>query len=319
MRWLSVLALLGIGAAARQVWDWTSTFPGPRTTSPSDPSACGNGGWGAAYAYACPHLAVLTSDMLAAARYDGNGPGDFVYATAGGGSDADCGTCYQVQLLDAERQWRPDFPLLVVQVTNSGFDVMPGQLDLFMGAGGFGFFTACNSDCGSRFCQGGGCREAMYEGPFDAWVNPHFPDPNACYSGGVKWLNETGEDLLWGYCRSLSGGGNQSKDQMLWDSCFQTNRLLLHQNFVATRYERVRCPRGLYLATGLRRLDDAAFPAPGKALPLTRSCQGSREGGHYCVTTMQDCCVPSCAWPGKAPADPDFPRVDRCSRQGLPL
>ncbi len=265
---------------------------------------------------------MLTSDMVSAGRYDGYAQEDFVYATAGGSSDADCGTCYQVQLLDAERQWRSDFPLVVVQVINSGFDVMEGQLDLFMGGGGFGYFTACNKDCGSRYCQGGPCKAGMYQGSFEAWVNPHYPDPNACYAGGIKWLNETSENLVWSYCQSLSGGGaTQSKDEMLWDSCYHSNRLLFHQNFVATRYERVQCPRGLYMTTGLRRSDDASYPLPDKGLLLARSCRGSRESGHYCVTSMQDCCVPSCAWPGKVPggADPAFFRVDRCLRDGSPV
>jgi hypothetical protein len=37
--------------------------------------------------------------------------------------------------------------LVVVQAVNSGFDVIPGQLDVFMGAGGFGWYDACNVDC----------------------------------------------------------------------------------------------------------------------------------------------------------------------------
>lgn len=69
---------------------------------------------------------MFSDDMLAAAKYDKLDK-NFVYAMAGSGSDSDSGICYQVQLLDAEKVWRSNFPMLVVQVINSGFDVQPGQ------------------------------------------------------------------------------------------------------------------------------------------------------------------------------------------------
>lgn len=36
---------------------------------------------------------------------------------------------------------------------NSGSDVASGQLDIMMGAGGMGIFTAVNSDCQNRHCN----------------------------------------------------------------------------------------------------------------------------------------------------------------------
>ncbi len=57
-------------------------------------------------AFACPHHAIF------AAAYDGL-DADFVYAVAGSATDAQCGECYQVQLLDAERVWSHTFPQLV--------------------------------------------------------------------------------------------------------------------------------------------------------------------------------------------------------------
>lgn len=308
-------------AAPRQLWTWKGgDIPGPRPTSPLTPSACSNGGVGEDYAYACPHQAMLTQDMRLAAEFDGVHD-TFVYALAGSGTDQECGTCYQVQLLDAERVWRPDFPQLVVQIINSGYDVMPGQLDLFMGGGGFGYFTACNSDCGTHFCQGGKCSRGMYAGDFAAWTQAHFLDPNTCYGGGVKWLNETSPKHLEQMCRALSNNETLYKDLVLQDSCILTNRALFHQNFVSTKYTRVQCPEGLYRLTGIRRKDDAdqTFPLPHVDNLLNESCNGSRNEGHYCVTTMQDCCVPSCSWGGKVDTVAGYGRVDRCTRDGLVL
>jgi len=288
------------------------------------PSACGNGGGNGAYGFACPSLMMLGDPMMAAARADGLDH-DFVYAVAGGASDQDCGKCFQVELLDAEREWRPDFRGLVVQVVNSGYDVLPYQLDLFMGAGGFGYFTACNSDCDARYCQGGGCRRAMYAGDFRAWVDAVYYDPNLCYSGGIKWLDQKANTQdLQRLCEGLVGNENKTlpKNKHTIDSCFRTNKELYHQNFVRTRSAPVRCPRHLTELTGLRRLDDSLLPDPHPGLPLDHECVGDRSRGRYCVTTMQDCCKMSCSWGGKIPQqalDSSHPCVHTCDRDGQTL
>jgi len=314
----STLAKLASGAK-RSLWSWEhGDIPQARTTTPTNPSACGNGGYGQDVAFACPHQSMMSQDMHFASVYDRLDK-DFVYAVAGSGTDAECGTCYQVQLLDAERVWRDNFSPLVVQTINSGFDVMAGQLDLFMGAGGFGYFTACNSDCPATFCQGGPCKQGMYDGDFAAWTQAHYADPNQCYSGGVKWLNETSNKEVEVLCRALSNGQQDYKDLVLFDSCVKTNRALFHQNFVSTKYTRVQCPPGLYRLTGMQRQDDRDFPLPDTQLTLDKTCTGSREGGRYCVTTMSDCCVPSCAWPGKVNTKEGYGRVDRCNREGQAL
>ena len=325
MRFLSTLMSLAVAAAASHntsLWSWTGDdVPRPRLQDgPYTPSACGNGGGGGPpYAYACPHHAMLSDDMLAAAAFD-KLEGEYRYAVAGSDSDALCGACFQVQLLDAERVWRPDFPLLIVQIVNSGFDVMQGQFDLFVGAGGMGYFTALNADCGSKYCGGGPCRESMYEGSFADWTYSPFPDPNPCYGGGLRLLNETSEAEVRERCLALSGNGtSEYKDKVLYDTCVRANLELYHQNFVSSRYLRVQCPRGLYMLTGLRRDDDARFPLPHPGLAFTNECHGSREAGHFCVTSMADGCVPSCAWPGKVTTDPEWRRVDRCGRDGRVL
>ena len=276
-------------------------------------SACGNGGGGSNQGYACPHMMMLSDEMIRAARSDGLNR--FVYAVAGGSSDRECGACYQVQLLDAEREWRKDFPYLIVQIVNSGFDVLSGQLDIFMGAGGFGYFTACNQDCSTAYCQGGPCSKGMYEGNFKQWVNAQYNDPNLCYSGGIKWLDKKNTTDLYRLCKGLSN----NKSNTTTNSCVRTNLQLFHQNFVSTRYERVQCPPNLYHMTGLHRLDDNTLPLPSLGLPLTKSCTGSRAQGHFCVTTMQDCCKMSCSWGGKIPSyalDPTWPCIATCHRNG---
>jgi len=255
--------------------------------------------------------------MIDAAKRDGL-YSRFAYAVAGSASDNECGKCYQLQLLDAEREWRPNFQQLVVQVVNSGFDVMSYQFDIFMGAGGFGYFTACNADCRTNYCQGGACAAAMYTGSFKQWVNAQYNDPNLCYSGGIKWLDQKNKTELLRLCRGL-GKGNSTVMKDTVDSCYRTNMGLYHQNFVQTRSARVQCPAGLVNVTGVKRLDDRNYPKPNHRMSLPNVCKGSREEGHYCVTTMQDCCKMSCSWSGKIPSqalDATHACVKTCDREG---
>lgn len=316
MKLLLLLVVLARSAQSTNRVVFQDGPPGPRWTTSYAPSACANGGgqWDAV-AFACPHMAMLTDDMLAAAEHDGL-VADFVYAVAGGASDGDCGACYQVRPLQAERHWRPDFPQLIVQIVNSGFDVMSGQMDLFVGAGGMGYFTAVNRDCASRFCNGGPCTRGMFGGDFAAWSNAQYSDPHLCYEGGVKWDNTSD---IWDLCRRLSGGEEGLKDRVLWDSCARSNLGWWHQNFYETQYERVACPLGLVSITGLWRSDDDHLPVPHVSNPLTQSCRGSLDSGHACLTTMHDGCVPSCSWPGKVGTVQGYGSVDRCDAQGQVL
>lgn len=315
------------------LWDWgqdlsrtviynKNIVPTERQTNTDGyGSACGNGNHDNNKGYACPHMMMFSPDMLLASMYDGIYD-SFFYATAGSSTDNDCGMCYQVRPYDAERVWNDSLSKrhVIVQIINSGFDVMSGQMDLFMGAGGFGYFTACNSDCQTRYCQGGACSGSMYSSSFDDWNRPHYQDPNPCYSGGIKWLDETPVDRIQELCLGLTNGDvKEYKNYVLIRSCFLSNQLLYHQNFLNTDYMRVKCPDGLTRLTGMKRNDDENFPLPHLENVLTNTCRGSRENGRYCVTSMQDCCKPSCSWSGKGSSDPKWSKIDTCDITGLPI
>jgi hypothetical protein len=260
-------------------------------------------------------MMMLSDDMILASTYDGLN-GDFLYATAGSASDSDCGACFQIKLLDAEQQWNPNFKQLVVQVINSGFDVMPNQFDIFMGAGGFGYFTACNSDCTSHACQGGTCAQPMYEGTFNQWTDSKYYDPNVCYSGGIKWLNDDNNTKLLDRCEGLDNYETYYRSNVTRDSCYRTNTQSYHQNFVSIDVLRVKCPDGLIRLTGMSRDDNDNYPSVSITNNLSDKCRGDRSQGRYCITTMQDCCKPSCAWSNKGGVS-DWSRVDTCDHNGF--
>lgn len=306
-------------------WKWNNpqgsspygNIPQPRkyANKPEYPSACGNGPPNQqTYGFVCPTMMMYSDDMLAAARMDNLT--SFLYAVAGSAADDECGKCYQIRLLDAEREWKSNFKPLIVQVVNQGHDVMQGQFDLFMGGGGFGYFTSCNQDCRSRYCQGGPCHGFMYTSSFDDWNHPEYSDPNVCYSGGIKWLNHTNKDEVLRMCRGVVGTSRALKDRVTIDSCYRTNIYLYHQNFVSLDARRVACPVNLYKLTGLRRQDDGSQPRANVRNTLDIRCRGSREQGRYCITTMQDCCKPSCSWSNKGLPDTTYPRADTCDKNG---
>jgi hypothetical protein len=323
---------MNINAFDQSLWGWnlnlssSTTYgddiPSERLTNINTdtiPSACNNGFSSTnQYGYACPHMMMFSSDMILASIHDGINK-YFWYAMGGSSNDDECGKCYQIKLHDAERVWSPSLSKkdVIVQIFNSGFDVMEGQFDLYMGAGGFGYFTSCNNDCQSQYCQGGPCRKGLYDTSFENWNQAHYNDPNQCYSGGIKWLNETDNLYISSLCRNLIQSIDNYKDLALYESCYYSNLFLYHQNFVNIDYTRVKCPDGITKLSGLKRKDDDNFPEPHLENVLNGKCQGSREQGRYCITTMQDCCKPSCSWSNKGFPDDKWSKMDTCDENGF--
>lgn len=274
------------------------------------PSACrGNPTddlWGVGFA--CPHLLLFSSDLLLAAERDGLAD-YFFYGTAASKSDDDCGKCFQVKLMDPQLTWNDTYfdRQLILQITNSGFDVVPGQFDVYMGAGGFGYYTACNQDCQSHFCQGGPCALGMFNSMFDDWT----PDGN-CYGGGLRMLSDN-YDQVWGLCGKIIRG-NDFKDDVLRQACWYANIMFYHQNFFSTDSIQVQCPTSLTKATGLKRSDDVSSPFPDRNNKPNIFCRNKN-----CMTGYQDCCKMSCSWNSKGKPDPLLSRVYTCNFNGFPV
>lgn len=293
--------------------DWNSVYnedvPHPRT---QNPDSCGSNNPG----FVCPHMNLFSTDMLLAATFDGY-YNDFLYATAGSSSDSACGRCFQVKPLHPERVWNEslDHKQLIIQNVNTGPDVMQGQFDILMGAGGMGVFNGCSSDCKYQHCSGGPCVAPLYGGTFDKW-NPH-PWGDPCFSGGLSPLNTLPEEKLWEACQALTDYTPSYKNQALWQSCFYSNILLYHQNFISADVVPVKCPEGLVRLTGLRRTDEADLPAPHLDNQFTVHCRGDASVGRYCITTVEDCQRTSCSWPNKGSPDPLWSMVDVCCTDGL--
>jgi hypothetical protein len=71
-----------------------------------------------------------------------------------------------------------------------------------------------------------------------------------------------------------------------------------HQNW-KVRAKRVRCPENLTRVTGCRLQEETLpLPLPAVQTPAQAGANGTFTGPNdqYHTTTMQDCCMPTCAW-----------------------
>jgi hypothetical protein len=274
--------------------------------------------------FICPRFMMFSGAMLQAAKDDaaqygwGNGTdAPFNYGVVGhdadvGGLDqnsSSCCQCYQL-VFETPEPGSPQFPELpqpkamVVQSFNTAASG-PKGFDIFMGAGGYGAFNSCYDD--PAFGNTTQFDEFLYQG--FPWQNPGM--------GGISFLRypecrgtawpPTAEALKSAQCREiLEQQCNQAQSvsaEVTADtrnSCIQTNQLtsLYHQNW-KVRAKRVRCPENLTRVTGCRLQEETLpLPLPAVQTPAQAGADGTftRPDEQYHTTTMQDCCMPTCAW-----------------------
>ena len=300
---MSCVSILYVTATANMppsLWKWpnsTSSYNNyavPNTSVNADydtQSGCGGGG-NSNLGWSCPHLMLLSPDLLYAAEADGNSWA--VYGVAGIGQISNCGSCFQLEITGGGS---PSPNKYIIQAVNTGSDVSSGQFDILLGAGGFGIYDACSSDCqDGQVCSGGHCNSPYYSGKFAAWT----PDGN-CYGGGVHDAN--------GCSKLVTGCSRTFADKTLLYACPEAIKRGFHANF-NVQWQRVQCPPSLYKVTGLRRTDDGEHPTPRLGLTLSNSGR---------TTTTMDCCKPTCAWRQNIAglADPQFPQVYTCNKTGM--
>ncbi len=274
--------------------------------------------------FICPRFMMFSAAMLQAAKDDaaqygwGNGTDmPFQYGVVGhdadvGGLDdnqSSCCQCYQL-IFETPEPSSPVFPELpqpkamVVQSFNTAASG-PKGFDIFMGAGGYGAFNSCYDD--PAFGNTTNFDEFLYQN--FPWQNPG--------SGGISFLRypecrgtawpPTADGLKSAQCKeTIQQQCNQAQSvsaEVTADtrnSCIQTNQLasLYHQNW-KVRAKRVRCPENLTRVTGCRlQEDNLPLPLPAVQTPAQAGANGTFTGPNdqYHTTTMQDCCMPTCAW-----------------------
>ena len=287
------------------LWKWSTSnssqlpHPPPNTSADADynsRSSCGGGG-DSNTSWSCPHMMLLSPDMLHAAKADGN-DNWALYGVAGIGQVSDCGKCYQLEITGGG-SWPVGNNKYIVQAINTGGDVSSGQFDIFIGAGGFGIFDSCSSDCQyGTVCSGGNCNAPQFGGNFYAWT----PDGN-CYGGGLHDPNG---------CEALVNWKLETfaENTLVYD-CKEALYKKYHQNF-NVNFKEVKCPESLVRVTGIKHRDEVSLSAAHEELVLD---------GQGRTTTMMDCCKPTCAWRQNVEyfTDPNWPQVFACNKEGYIL
>jgi hypothetical protein len=292
-----------------------ATSPGGGNCTPGQ-NACEGTKQGAQVNFICPRFMLYSDEMAQAAADDGLA--DFNYAVVGhdldsGGIDSNfansCCQCYQLIFSLPENIAQvgsngpsaiPIPPPLVVQ----SFNTAAGggkNFDVFMGAGGFGAFNACDPNSSKKSDSG-------------KYLYTQFPPDGEPGSGGVNAAtqitgcqsknlvttetlsSQTCQDNVAAACKKFASSSPHMTDESI-RSCTQSNdpNSYYHMNWKVYA-KRVECPTHLTEVTGCK-LKAQNLPAvnPAVKTPVQAAADSSFKSD-YTITTMQDCCMPTCAW-----------------------
>jgi len=293
-----------------------ATSPGGGNCTPGQ-NACEGTKQGAQVNFLCPRFMLFSDEMAQAAKDDGND--GLNYAVVGhdvetGGIDGNitisCCQCYQLVFSLPENVAQvggngaaaiPIPPPLVVQ----SFNTSAGggkNFDVFMGAGGFGAFNACDPNASMTSASG-------------KYLYTQFPPEGEPGAGGVNAATQLAackgtdnlvstESLSSTTCQAevaTSCGKFKSSSTTMTNesitSCTQSNQpdSYYHMNWKIYA-KRVECPTHLIEVTGCKLAAQGLDPVnPAVMTPGQAAADSSFKSG-YTITTMQDCCMPTCAW-----------------------
>jgi hypothetical protein len=249
--------------------------------------------------------------MKQAVRDDGY-EGKFNYAIVGHDPDSanldkdvpnSCCQCYEL-VFDkptylTSSHLTPPIPLIVQSANTAASG--PLGFDVFMGAGGLGAFNACGAISKVQLSA----NNAMYTGypeigqPGSGGVKPG-PDSVNCTDTGNNLSDaliaaETCQTKITTACNKITAA-NTTVQEETRTSCVESNQSAsyYHENWNVYA-KRVACPEHLMQVTGCKP-DQTGLPAP---LPDVQTAAQAATNGFssgYHTTTMQDCCMPTCAW-----------------------
>jgi hypothetical protein len=313
---------------------------------------------GADVGFLCPRFALASSEMAQAAVDDFGASPPFNYAIVGhdvdqngldGSARSACCQCYQLvyDLPENEAQVQGGgasaiaIPKpLIVQAFNTSAG--GGQnFDVFMGAGGFGSFNACDPNF------------TAMKSPSGLYLYSTFPEQGEPGSGGVNAATQlagckdnnnlvTTATLSSSTCvANVESACSMFASSTLTStavndsiqSCKASNDPASYTHINWQVYaKKIECPTHLAQVTGCK-LAPQGLPAanPNVTTPAQAAADSSFKatagnGSHYTTTTMQDCCKPTCAWQdwvtgqnGGLTAVGQYNSFYSCDQSGVPV
>jgi hypothetical protein len=271
-------------------------------------NACAPAG-AATTSFICPRFMLFSGEMKQAAADDeaaNSWPaGSFNYgvATLDG---ADCCACYQIvySTPSASLGYTPPTPLIIQNFNQGG---APNAFDVFMGKGGEGANTA-------------GCPE-LYT------TYPSIGEPNgggitasaisACVTTESALASSACVSGIAGECDQIVGN-NTYITTTTQTSCVEANSAEspYHENW-QVKARQVECPTALTEVTGCKPTA-GTNPQPD---PTVQTAAEASSWNSYTTTTMEDCCKPSCAWPGNVTISTQagWSAMYQCDSTGTPM
>jgi hypothetical protein len=285
---------------------------------------------------------LFANEMVQAVKDDGY-DGKFNYAVVGHDPDSSnldsglpnsCCQCYQL-VFDTptyltNSKLTPPMPLIVQSANTQASG--PTGFDVFMGAGGFGVFNACSKDIalGTNYGYSQYSNYPSIGQAFNGGVKPG-PDSVDCADANNNLSDEliaadTCQTKIEAACNEISSNVTSIQDETR-KSCIQSNQATsyYHENWNVYA-KRVACPTHLMEVTGCKLSTQTGLAAPDPTIQtasLAASAGFAKEssGQRYHTTTMQDCCMPTCAWKNnvQSPTVNGYSSFYSCLEDGTPV
>jgi Glycosyl hydrolase family 45 len=279
---------------------------GPPNTSTNVQNACTNGG---DVSFICPRFMLFSGEMKQAAADDaaamGWPAGSFNYgvATLNG---AECCACYQIVYGTVENDqydFTPPKPLIIQDFNTGGEN---NAFDVFMGKGGEG-------------AQTNGCTQL-----YSSYPSIGEPNGGGIRASSISACGTTTSSVASAACVSaITSDCDQINASSSYvtattqTSCIEANSAtsLYHDNW-NVRARQVECPTALTEVTGCKP-NAGGNPQPD---PTVQTVAQASSWGTYSTTTMEDCCKPSCAWPGNVQnTQAPWSAMYQCDGSGNPM
>jgi len=279
---------------------------GAPNTSDKVNNACTSGG---DVSFICPRFMLFSSEMREAAAADesANGwpAGSFNYgvATLDG---AACCECYQIVYgapQNGQLAYAAPRPLVIQNFNMGG---APNAFDVFMGKGGEGANTS-------------GCSQLYSSYPTIGEPNGGGITASALSACGTTTagLESAGcVSTVTSECEMIQATSSYVASTTQF-SCIQANSgaTPYHSNWTV-KARKVECPAALTEVTGCK-LNPGGNPQPD---PSVQTVSEASSWSAYSTTTMEDCCKPSCAWPGNVSnTQSPWSAMYQCDASGNPM
>lgn len=263
--------------------------------------------------FACPRHILFSSEMVQAVIDDGY-EGKFNYAIVGHDPDTanldaglpnSCCQCYQLVYEKptylTNSTLTPPKPLIVQSANTQASGAL--GFDVFMGAGGLGAFNACgNVGDNVKPVSAGTVMYTAYPAlgqPGNGGIKPG-PDSLKCSDASNNLTDaliaaESCQAKVTSTCNQITAASSMVQEETR-KSCIQSNQATAyyHENWNVYA-KRVACPDHLTQVTGCKP-DQTGVPAPLPDVQTAAQAAAAGFSAGYHTTTMQDCCMPTCAW-----------------------